>query len=182
MIVRQIGRARFLLLKPTAPHVLSLRMTRVLFCQFLAGSAAGTSVAVTPPAFRICTDLLCFFDWRTRERSSSPIEPCTSYYKELARSRVVSQATGGTHRWRFLISASIRAKIMPVDRNRVVSRGTRQNLIDGVRTRPLSEAAVNAAFEQAGRFADFVKSNPRCARRCSPRTIVQMKTGLRKAS
>ena len=43
---------------------------------------------------------------------------------------------------------------MPVDRTRAIARGTRDNLIQGIRARPLSVAAVDAAFEQAGRFAD----------------------------
>jgi hypothetical protein len=45
---------------------------------------------------------------------------------------------------------------MAVDRNRAITRGTRANLIAGLRSRPMSEAAVDSALEQAERFADIL--------------------------
>lgn len=43
---------------------------------------------------------------------------------------------------------------MPIDRNGPVVRGTRRNLIIGVRARPMREEAVDAALEQAGAFTE----------------------------
>jgi hypothetical protein len=43
---------------------------------------------------------------------------------------------------------------MPINLTGPVIQGTRRNLVQGLRARPMPETAVNAALEQAGRFAE----------------------------
>jgi len=45
---------------------------------------------------------------------------------------------------------------MPIDRNGPVTRGTRENLIRGLRARPITQEAAVAALAQAGRFAELL--------------------------
>src|SRR6185312_7876230 len=43
---------------------------------------------------------------------------------------------------------------MPIDRSGPVARGTRENLVQGLRARPMRPEAADAALEQAVRFAN----------------------------
>ena len=47
---------------------------------------------------------------------------------------------------------------MPISRNGPVTRGTRENLIRGLRARPISEEAADAALAQAAEFAELLVS------------------------